>query len=33
MKITIHPGAERELIQASFYEKEGPLALAANFGA
>lgn len=32
MKVTIHPGAERDLIEAaSFYEKEGAPALAARF--
>ncbi len=32
MKITVHPGAERDIIEAaSFYEREGSPALAARF--
>ncbi len=32
MKVTLHPGAERDLLEAaSFYEREGSPALAARF--
>ena len=32
MKVTLHPGAERDIEQAAaFYEREGSAALAARF--